>query len=853
MSLTRYNSKRNFSRTREPRGERGTKGKASAAKADALSFVVQKHDARRLHYDFRLELDGVLLSWAVTRGPSLVPGDKRLAVHVEDHPLAYGGFEGTIPKGEYGGGTVILWDRGTWTPVGDPKRGLAKGHLEFTLQGEKLSGLWHLVRLKAREGEKRENWLLMKAEDGCARTADAQDILEERPESVASGRLIADVEQEAPGWSSKTGPIPRSARASAPSPAAAKGKASRTAARPKAAGPNSPAVLPDMPLMLATRVKTAPSGEAWVHEIKFDGYRLQPRLLDRTATLLTRGGLDWTSRFGPAIREALIGLPAESAILDGEVVVEGSAGASDFSALQADLSAERTDRFVLYLFDLLYLDGEDLRALPLSARKERLASLLEGAPPVLRLSATFEEEGAMVLRHACRLSLEGVISKKRAAPYRDGRSRDWVKSRCAERQELVVCGYVPSTTGRDAIGSLVMGYYADGALVHAGRVGTGYSQSVAHDLMKRLQPLRRKTSPFKARLPAEAARDVVFVAPELVAEVEFRGWTGDGHLRHAAFRGLREDKPAKDVVREARAEAPKVPRSSVRLTHPDRIYWPDAGVTKAGLADYYAQVWRWMAPFAVNRPLALLRCPEGIDGQCFFQKHAWRGASKAIRLVSDPKDKDGAGLLSMLDLDGLIGLVQAGVLEIHPWGATLEAIEQPDQMIFDLDPGEGVSWQAIIAAAHEVRDRLSALGLASFVKTSGGKGLHVVTPLRPGADWNAVKPFTKALADDMARDAPDRFVSTISKAKRTGRILVDYLRNGRGNTAVAPYSTRARPGASVSMPLDWSELTPEIGPDYFTVLNAPARLAAQERDPWADFREAAAPLPVPNGRAKRRR
>ena len=838
MSLAPYNSKRDFSRTREPKGEA-----AAGTDGAALSFVVQKHDARRLHYDFRLELHGVLLSWAVTRGPSLVPAEKRLAVHVEDHPLAYGGFEGTIPKGEYGGGTVIVWDRGTWTPVGDPKRGLAKGHLEFTLDGEKLNGLWHLVRIKGKPGEKRENWLLMKGEDAAARAADAPDILEERPESVASGRLIADVEQEAPGWSSKTGPIPPKSRARAASPATAKRKAAKRTSEP----------LPDMPLMLATRVRTAPSGEAWVHEIKFDGYRLQPRLQDRRATLLTRGGLDWTARFGPAIREALIGLPAESAILDGEVVVEGSGGASDFSALQADLSAERTDRFVLYLFDLLHLDGEDLRPLPLSERKARLEALLADAPPVLRLSATFEEEGAMVLRHACRLSLEGVISKKRSAPYRNGRSRDWVKSRCAERQELVVCGYVPSTTGRDAIGSLVMGYYEDDVLVHAGRVGTGYSQTVARDLIERLKPLRRKTSPFKARLPAEAARDVVFVAPELVAEVEFRGWTGDGHLRHAAFRGLREDKPAKDVAREARAEAPKAPRSTVRLTHSDRIYWPDAGVTKAGLADYYAQVWRWMAPFVVNRPLALLRCPEGIEGQCFFQKHAWRGASKAIRLVSDPTDADGAALLSILDLDGLIGLVQAGVLEIHPWGATLDAIEQPDQMIFDLDPGEGVSWQEIIAAAGEVRARLSALGLASFVKTSGGKGLHVVAPLRPGADWSAVKPFTKAIADEMARDAPERFVSTISKAKRTGRILVDYLRNGRGNTAVAPYSTRARPGAAVSMPLDWSELTPEIGPAYFTVLNAPARLAAQERDPWADFRDAAVPLPEPKGRGKRRR
>lgn len=839
MSLTRYNEKRNFSRTQEPKGE----GKARPKGSQALSFVIQKHDARRLHYDFRLELDGVLLSWAVTRGPSLVPGEKRLAVHVEDHPLAYGDFEGTIPKGEYGGGTVIVWDRGTWTPEGDPKRGLAKGHLEFTLEGEKLSGRWHLVRLKGRPRETRENWLLIKSEDSVARAEDAPDILEERPESVKTGRLIADVEQEAPGWSSRTGPIPRAER---------KAKVSPAKAAARKAAPAEP--LPDMPMMLASRMAAAPKGKAWVHEIKFDGYRLQPRIENRTVKLLTRGGLDWTKRFGPAIREALLGLKAESAILDGEVVVEGSGGASDFSALQADLSDERTDRMVLYLFDILFLDGEDLRDLPLMERKAKLETLLADAPPVLRLSAAFEEEGSMVLRHACRLSLEGVISKKRNGTYRSGRSKDWVKSRCAERQELVICGYVPSTTGRDAIGSLVMGYYEDGTLVHAGRVGTGYSQKMAHDLAAQLKPLVRKTSPFKARLDSVAARDVVFVAPEKVAEVEFRGWTGDGHLRHAAFRGLREDKPAREVVRESSAaDAPPTPKSNVRLTHPDRLYWPDAGVTKAGLADYYAQVWRRLAAFVVNRPLALVRCPEGISGQCFFQKHAWRGASKAIRLMPDPQDKDGDPLLSILDLDGLIGLAQAGVLEVHPWGSAFDALEQPDQMIFDLDPGEGVTWEEVIAAALEVRERLSAVGLSSFVKTSGGKGLHVVAPLIPKADWSAVKPFTKSVAEDMARDAPDRFVATISKAKRTGRILVDYLRNGRGSTAVAPYSTRSRPGAPVSMPLTWDELTPEIGPAYFTVLNTPARLAAQGTDPWAAFRAAARPLPEPKAPARKRR
>ncbi|MEP9379558.1 DNA ligase D [Aquabacter sp. CN5-332] len=846
MALERYNAKRDFTRTREPRGEadRSTGGD---------SYVIQKHDATRLHYDLRLELNGVLLSWAVTRGPSLVPGEKRLAVHVEDHPLAYGGFEGTIPKGEYGGGTVIVWDRGTWTPIGDPKKGLSKGHLEFTLHGEKLTGRWHLVRLKGKPGEKRENWLLIKGEDAAARAEDEPDILEERPESVKTGRLIADVEHEAPGWSSKTGPIKRNGKAAPKERPAKRAKAGPAIDPSKIKGAKK-APLPDfVPPILATRMQAAPEGAQWLHEIKFDGYRLQPRIEDGRVQLITRGGLDWTSRFGTAVSDALQALPLETSLMDGELVVEDGTGASNFSTLQADLSEGRKDRFVLYLFDLLYLDGYDLRASPLIARKEALAALLAGASGLLRLSVHFEENGALVQQHACRLGLEGVVSKRRESPYRSGRAKDWVKSRCNERQEMVIAGYVPSSTGRDAIGSLVLGYYEDGAFTHAGRVGTGFSRKTAHDLMQMLQPLRRKTSPFKARLSAEAARDAVFVEPKLVAEVEFRGWTADDNLRHTSFRGLREDKDPREVVRETREKAmAPAPRSKVKLSHPDRIYWPDAGVTKAGLADYYAEVWRLISPFIVNRPLALVRCPEGITGQCFFQKHVWRGASKSIRLAEDPKEKVGDPLITVADLDGLIGLVQAGVLEIHPWGSTLGALEQPDQVIFDLDPGEGVTWPNVINAAFEVRARLTALGLESFVKTSGGKGLHVVAPLKPQADWDAVKPFSKWVADEMAKDAPDRFIAVVSKAKRQGKILVDYLRNGRGNTAVAPYSTRSRPGAPVSMPLAWEELSPEIGAAHFTVLNAVARLSNLESDPWADFRKAAKPLPEYGGVKKAR-
>ncbi|MHB1304076.1 MAG: DNA ligase D [Acidiphilium sp.] len=818
-TLKEYRGKRDFSVTREPKGK--------GARAAGKSFVVQKHDARRLHYDFRLEMDGVLKSWAVTKGPSLVPGEKRLAVHVEDHPLEYGDFEGTIPKGEYGGGTVIVWDRGTWSPIGDARTGYAKGHLDFELRGNKLAGSWHLVRMRGKPGEKRENWLLIKGDDEAARSEKAADILAEQPESVKTGRVIDDVADEAPGWSSKTGRIEKKAPLSAP-----KDKRVKKAALPDFVEP-----------MLASLAKAPPAGERWVHEIKFDGYRLQARIAAGRVKLLTRSGLDWTKRFGKDVLAALRALPADAALLDGELIVESDAGASDFSALQADLSEGRSDRFAFYVFDLLHLDGHDLRGLPLLRRKEMLQTLIGAEAEFIRYSHHFEDDGALVLRHACRLSLEGVVSKLKDGPYRSGRGKGWVKSKCSARQEFVVGGYVPSTTARKAIGSLVLGVHQGENLVHVGRVGTGFSQAVAEDLFRRLEAMRVKDSPFAERLTAEEARQVRYVRPELVAEVEFRAWTADHHLRHAAFRGLREDKPAREIVREVAADAaPKPQRRTVKLTHPDRVYWPDAGVTKEGLADYYTDVWKWVAPYIVGRPLALLRCPSGIGGQKFFQKHAWKGLNSSIVTMQDPKEKAGEPLVGIDDLEGLIGLVQAAALEIHPWGSTVADWEHPDTIIMDLDPGEDVAWDAVIEAARETRARLEQAGLAAFVKTSGGKGLHVVTPLKPGADWPAVKAFAKAIADAMAADSPDRFVSTIAKSKRRGKILVDYLRNQRGATAVAPYSTRARPGAPVSAPVAWEELGSGMGPAYFAVANMQARLAALKSDPWADFRRAAKPL-----------
>ena len=871
MALDLYRSKRNFKSTSEPEG-------AAEAVTAGHSFVVQKHDARRLHYDFRLEMDGVLKSWAVTRGPSLDPGDKRLAVHVEDHPLDYGDFEGTIPKGEYGGGTVIVWDRGSWSPIGDPAKGYAKGHLEFELDGERLKGRWHLVKIKGKPREKRENWLLIKGDDAYARAEGSADLLEEETDSVKTGRSLAEVSGEAPGWSSKTGRIDRPDDAKAkPAKQKAPSKPAKAASQPAKASKSGAAAAPALSVlpgarkaalpealepMLATLVAAPPVGDRWLHEIKFDGYRLIARIEAGDVRLLTRSGLDWTDKFGTAVPEALAALPLARALIDGELVVEGAAGASDFSALQADLSEGRSDRFVFYAFDLVHCDGVDLSRVPLVERKQALERLIGDGGPSLRYSAHFGDTGDMVLRHACRLGLEGVVSKLADGPYRSGRGKSWVKSKCSARQEFVIGGYVPSTATRGAIGSLLLGVYEDGGLVPVGRVGTGFSAKVAADLHRRLQAIATDKSPYADALTAEERRGAKFVAPELVAEVEFRAWTGDGHLRHASFRGLREDKPAREIVREtarstgpadgeAAAKAAPMAKRTVKLTHPDRIYWPDVGITKAGLADYYAEIWRSIAPHIVGRPLALLRCPEGVGGEAFFQKHAWKGVNAAVRLVPDPKAKSEPPLISIDSLDGLMALVQSATLEIHPWGSTLADWERPDRIIMDLDPGEGVSWAEVIDAAKEIRERFEAAGLAGFVKTSGGKGLHVVAPLTPSADWQAVKAFTKAMAESMAADSPDRYVATIAKAKRGGKILVDYLRNQRGQTAVAAYSTRARPGAAVSMPLDFDELGPDIGPAHFTVANAPGHIAARKSDPWAELAAAAALLEV--APSKRRR
>ena len=877
MALDVYRKKRKFGVTPEPRGRAGKGG------GDA--FVIQKHAATRLHYDLRLELDGVMKSWAVTRGPSLVPGEKRLAVQVEDHPVEYNSFEGTIPKGEYGGGSVLIWDKGRWAPEHDPHKGLAKGHLDFTLDGKKLHGRWHLVRMHRRRGEKRDNWLLIKSDDEAARGSRDPDILEEKPKSVVSGRTIERIAKAGDAVWHSTKPvaenvkqIKRAKRATikpatkaAPNKLARKGtkasnaKNAKSRAHPAAVDARRAAPRRDrdplpafVPPQLATLHDTAPSGDNWLHEAKFDGYRMQARLVNGKVKLLTRKGLDWTAKFKP-VANAVAQLDA-TALIDGEIVVEDN-GVSDFSTLQADLSAKRSDRFVYYVFDLLHLDGVDLTDAPLIERKDALRRLLAGTDRngIVRYSEHFEEDGPAMLRHACDLDLEGVVSKLRDAPYRSGRSDAWMKSKCGQEQEFVVVGYKDATHLKGAVGALVLGYNEGGELRYAGRSGTGYSMETARDLWKKLQPLRRDGPVFGKLPPEERGRKAHWVEPKLVAEITFRGWTAQKHVRHAVFKGLREDKPAKEIVRErpmptksgkkpaarkaakpaskGRAKAGDAP---VKFTHPDRIYWTDVEITKQQLADYYTSVWDRMAPHVANRPLALVRCPEGLGGQCFFQKHAAAGlVSERIRRI---KDRKGEELIYVDDLDGLLTLVQAGVLEIHAWGSTVDDIEHCNRIVFDLDPGDGVKWPDVNKAARDLRERLAALKLESFVKTTGGKGLHVMVPTN-GTPWDEAKDFAHAMVLAMAADAPDRYVAKMTKSIRTGKIFLDYLRNGRGATAVVAYSTRARPGAPVSAPVEWDELSPKLAPNKFTMLNIGRRLARLKQDPWADVEKVKQMLP----------
>jgi bifunctional non-homologous end joining protein LigD len=810
--LKDYKEKRDFARTAEPEPKRG-RGKGR-------QFVVQKHDARRLHYDLRLELGGTLKSWAVTRGPSLIAGEKRLAVRTEDHPMQYLDFEGNIPKGEYGGGAMIVWDRGRWDSAFDPERGLKKGHLDITLDGRRLKGRWHLVRMRPRPGEKKEQWLLIKADDAFARQVGEPDITEQETTSWLSGRTTEQLAAEGELRRDHAGraKVIGARKNAVPDPKTVRG--ARKGILPAFLEPSLP-----------QQTDKAPSGPKWVHEIKYDGYRIQARIEGRNVRLLTRTGLDWTSRF-PTIAAALKDLGLSSALLDGEIVVEDSAGIPSFSLLQADLSASRTDRFRYFLFDLLYCEGFDLTQATLSDRKALLQQI--GLPAPLRFSEHLAQDGPVMFEHACRLGLEGIVSKRVDLPYRPGRGEHWRKTKSVLRQEFVILGYVPSTVVPGSVGALLLGYLDGRELRYAGRVGTGYSSDQARSLRKDLDKIAAAKPKLANSLPAGAEKGVRWAAPRLVCEVEYRAWTADRLIRQAAFKGLREDRPADEIVLETQPEKSKPDRAPVRLrlTHPDRILWPDEGVTKEGLAEFYTDIADWILPHLRGRVLSLVRCPSGVAEKCFFAKHAWHGLSHAVRRV-DVGEKE--KMLTLDDLSGLIDLVQAGVVEIHPWGSTAAHLEKPDRLTFDLDPGEDVPWSAVIEAAFAVRARLEDFGLASFVKTSGGKGLHVLLPVEPGASWDDAKRFTQSIAEAMAKAQPERYVATMAKTARRGRIFIDYLRNGRGQTAVAAYSTRALPFASVSTPLAWDELSEGVRPDHFKIGNIRQRLDVLKEEPWPDF------------------
>jgi bifunctional non-homologous end joining protein LigD len=891
MALERYREKRDFKITPEPRG------RAAPRPHRDLSFVIQKHAASHLHYDFRLELNGVLLSWAIPKGPSLDPADKRLAMHVEDHPIEYGSFEGIIPAKQYGGGTVLLWDRGTWIPKGDPVAGYAKGHLKFELDGEKLKGGWTLVKTHGskyggKSGDKA--WLLIKENDSFAqRGADAR-IVDDAPESVLSGRSLEDIaEQRDHVWHSD-----KSVAANVRAGAVSKAKPSPMQSRKNGGGVSAMvgarvAKLPtSLSPMLATLVDAIPTSDEWLHEIKFDGYRMLCRIDKGKVTVFSRNGKEWTAALH-RIADAVGELGLESAWLDGEVTIVDDQGRTSFQALQNALSDPKGERLVYFVFDLLYLDGYDLQGVALSDRKRLLRTVIPKTAGEVRFSVEVPGSGAEFFKQACALGLEGAVSKRADSTYRGGtRTRDWVKVKCAQRQEMVVGGFTDPQGSRSGFGALLLGVYEpDGKLRYSGKVGTGFNDKVLASLRRKLDGLAQSSTPFVNPPRGFEAKGVHWVKPQLVAEISFTEWTQDGTLRHPSFQGLREDKNAAEVVRERpvhetgtkpvdavsapvkeaterketstkppkRATKPSRPAlqnavggdfaktksaaessdtiAGVKLSHPEKLLYPEAKLAKRDLARYYESIGDWILPHVTDRPLSLVRCPDGWSGECFYQKHASKSVNPAVTRMVVPEGGGKATYLAANSVSALVALTQWGVLELHPWGSRKPRLDRPDRLIFDFDPDDAVGWDELVSAVGVLRTLLSDLGLTGFLKTTGGKGLHVVLPIRATLDWDQAKGFAKAVADLMARTFPDRFLAVMSKSRRKGKIFIDYLRNASGATAIAPYSLRARTNAPVATPIGWDELSKDVRFDHFNLRTVPSRLSALKSDPWGDFLE----------------
>jgi bifunctional non-homologous end joining protein LigD len=861
--LSTYRKKRDFEKTAEPSGE------AKVAPSKRPRFVIQKHAATRLHYDFRLEFDGVFKSWAVTRGPSLDPHDKRLAVEVEDHPLDYGDFEGTIPKGEYGGGTVMVWDRGYWDSD-DPGRGYKKGDLKFTLDGDKLHGSWVLVRMRNRDGEKRTNWLLIKHRDEFAREGESNTILDE-DRSAASGRTMEAIaagkgKAPKPFMTAKTrrmnaDAVWHSNRGSAAEARAGKVVASATSGQPAA---KKVAAMPDFVApQLCTPVEKPPSGAAWCHEIKFDGYRVQLRVADGEVSLKTRKGLDWTDKFAAIATEART---LSDVLIDGEIVALDHKGTPNFSSLQAAIADGKTDNLIFFAFDLLFADDLDLRRLPLHERKARLQTLLharKGKARNIRYVEHFEADGDTVMESAKKLSLEGIVSKKLNAPYHSGRTERWTKAKARAGQEVVIGGW-KTTSGK--FRSLMAGVRRNGHLAFVGIVGTGFGQDTVRRIMPALKTNASDQNPFGGKDAPKKTRDVHWLRPELVAEIEFAGWTADGNIRQAAFKGLRQDKPAREIVAEGPAMTsvvqPAAAKVSVKsgksaagkanevmgvvISNPGKALWPHAAdgdeVTKLDLAHYFEAVGDWMIGHLRGRPCSIVRAPDGIKGQKFFQRHGMQGTSKLLDLVKVSGDRK--PYLQIDRVEGLAAVAQAGGLELHPWNCAPNDYDTPGRLVFDLDPAPDVAFADVVEAAKTMRQHLSALGMESFCKTTGGKGLHVVAPLLAGArdkvTWKEAKAFAQGVCQLMARENPESYLINMSKQKRTGKIFLDYLRNDRMSTAVAVLSPRARDGATVSMPLTWAQVKGELDPKRFTVRTVPGLLAKTKA--WQGYDEAASSI-----------